>query len=147
MTEKDKERKEWEKNLFDSYKESDSFHTDIKTLIEIVIYENFGERLGRLYNIIDSNHLFSKIIDEFSENQITFPSKDEFKDAVMTALVYYYHNILCYDWKEIENAMPYEHDIGLRYHRKIEKISENLTKKLKKFSKKRIEIEDDIFNL
>lgn len=141
----DKERHEWEKNLFEAYKESDDFNKDVKTLIEVIIYENFGERLAKLYKVIDNNKLFSRLIEEFCNNQIEFPSKEDFKESILTAIVYYYHEILNYDWSEIEDVLPYEKDIGLRFSRKLKKVSKNLHKHLNKFT--RVEVEKELFDL
>ena len=49
----DDKKKEWKENLKSAYSSIDSFNKDIKTLIEIIIYTSFGEKIGILYKIVD----------------------------------------------------------------------------------------------
>lgn len=143
MTFEDK-KKEWSQTLKSAYNSTDSLSKDIKTLLEIIIYVSFGEKIGRLYKIIDNNNLFSKLIEEFGNNEIEFPSKDEFTESVMTAIVYYYKEILGYSWEQIQEQLPYEKDMGLRYNRKIDKLGDKIKKRLKQIERnKKIEIEEE----
>jgi len=143
----DEKKKQWEQNLKSAYINTDSFNKDIKTLLEIIIYVSFGEKIGRLYKIVDNQELFSKLIEEFGENEISFPSKDEFTESVMTAVVYYYRDVLNYNWEQIQQLLPYENDVGLRYQRKINNLGKNIKKCLDKLEKnKKIELEESMFD-
>ena len=141
MTLEDK-KKEWEENLKNAYTSTDSLSKDIKTLLEIIIYVSFGEKIGRLYKIIDNNDLFSKLIEEFGSNEIEFPSKDDFTESVMTAIVYYYKEVLHYDWEQIQQQLPYERDMGLRYKRKIDKLGDKIKKRLNQINNNEKKVEE-----
>ena len=144
----DEKKKEWSENLKSAYNSTDSLSKDIKTLLEIIIYVSFGEKIGRLYKIINNDKLFSKLIEEFGENEIQFPSKDDFTESVMTAIVYYYKEILGFNWEQIQEQLPYERDIGLRYKRKIDKLGDKIKKRLQQIEKnKKVEIEESLFKI
>ena len=140
-------KKEWKENLKSAYTATDSFNKDIKTLIEIIIYTSFGEKIGRLYKIVDDDKLFSKLIEEFENNEIQFPSKDDFTESVITAIIYYYKEVLGLSWEQIQEQLPYESDIGLRYARKINNLGDKIKKRLKQIDKnKKVEIEESLFD-
>ena len=140
----DEKKKEWSENLKSAYNSADTLSKDIKTLLEIIIYVSFGEKIGRLYKIINNDDLFSRLVEEFGENEIQFPSKDDFTESVMTAIVYYYKEILGFSWEQIQEQLPYERDIGLRYKRKIDKLGDKIKKRLQQIDKnKKIEIEEE----
>ena len=144
----DEKKKEWSENLKSAYNSTDSLSKDIKTLLEIIIYVSFGEKIGRLYKIINDDNLFSKLVEEFGENEIQFPSKDDFTESVMTAIVYYYKEILGFNWEQIQEQLPYERDIGLRYKRKIDKLGDKIKKRLQQIEKnKKVEIEESLFKI
>lgn len=141
-------KKEWESSLKEVYASTDSYNKDIKTLLEIIIYVFFGEKIGRLYKIIDNQELFSKLIEEFSNNEIQFPSKEEFTESIMVAIVYYYKEVLGFNWDKIQELLPYESDVGLRYQRKINKLGDNIKKRLKQIEKnKKADVEESLFEI
>lgn len=144
----DDKKKEWKENLKSAYSSTDSFNKDIKTLMEIIIYTSFGEKIGRLYKLVDDDKLFSKLIEEFENNEIQFPSKDDFTESVMTAIIYYYKEVLGLSWEQIQEQLPYENDIGLRYARKINNLGDKIKKRLKQIDKnKNVEIKkESLFN-
>lgn len=144
----DDKKKEWKENLKSAYNSTDSFNKDIKTLMEIIIYTSFDEKIGRLYKLVDDDKLFSKLIEEFENNEIQFPSKDDFTESVMTAIIYYYKEVLGLSWEQIQEQLPYENDIGLRYARKINNLGDKIKKRLKRIDKnKNVKIkEESLFN-
>ena len=118
-----------------SFLSADSFKKNSRTLIEIALYEEFGDKIGRLYSVIGGGDLFSKIIDEFSGTQIQIPDAEEFKSCVMTSLVYYYKEVMGFSWEKVQEALPYERDVGLRYARKIKALNSKMKKRLVEFAK------------
>ena len=140
----EEQKKQWSEILKSAYTSTDNLSKDIKTLLEIIIYVSFGEKIGRLYKIINNDELFSKLIEEFGENEIQFPSKEDFTESIMTVIVYYYKEILGYNWEQIQELLPYERDIGLRYKRKIDKLGDKIKKRLQQIEKnKKVEIEEE----
>lgn len=140
----EEQKKQWSETLKSAYTSTDSLSKDIKTLLEIIIYVSFGEKIGRLYKIINDDNLFSRLVEEFGENEIQFPSKDDFTESVMTAIVYYYKEILGFNWEQIQEQLPYERDVGLRYKRKIDKLGDKIKKRLQQIEKnKKIEVEEE----
>lgn len=138
------ETDEWKDELKQAFTTTDNFKKEIKSLMNIAICEFFGDKIGRMYKILD-NESFSLLIEEFGGLSVDFPSKEEFRESVMSIIIYYYKNVMNYSWEKIEKMIPYERDIGLRYDRKIRKISNGLKKRIKNMSKE--EIEKSIFEI
>ena len=142
-------QKEWEKYLKSAYISCDDISKNIKNVLEMIIFFSFGEKIGSFYKLLGDD-LFFKVIDEFGENTVEFPSKDEIKDMIITAMVYYYKEVMGFNWERIQELLPYEKDVGLRYNRKINKINKDLKKKLNEFYAKsnndKCKNEDDIFH-
>lgn len=140
----DDKKKEWKENLKSAYSSTDSFNKDIRTLMEIIIYTSFGEKIGRLYKLVDDDKLFSKLVEEFENNEIQFPSKDDFTESIITAIIYYYKEVLGLSWEQIQEQLPYESDIGLRYARKINNLGAKIKKRLKQIDEnKKVEIKEE----
>ena len=75
----------------------------------------------------------------FGGLSVDFPKIEEFKSSVTLSLVFYYKEILHYSWKKIEQIIPYERDISLRYGSKIKTLSKAIKKHLMKESKEKIQ--------
>ena len=91
--------------LISAYNDVDKIFADFSTLMKIVLYSNFGEKISGLYSLIDDNDKFSKLIDVFDGISIEVPNKEEFKSAVSLTLVYYYKEIMGYSWKKIQSLI------------------------------------------
>lgn len=128
--------------LMDSYTEIDKVFLDFKSLLRFVIYCNFGDRISGFYSLIDDNEKFSKIMNFFSGASITFPTAEEFKSSIILAVIYYYKEVLHYSWKQIQNLMPDEKDISLRYGYKLKNVKRSIKNKLNEIKK-----EDSMFDL
>ena len=48
---------------------------------------------------------FSDLISLLDGRTVTFPTKDEFRDTLMTVLCYYYRNVEGKDWAEIRDIL------------------------------------------
>ena len=127
--------------LISAYNDVDKIFADFSTLMKIVLYSNFGEKISGLYSLIDDNDKFSKLIDVFDGISIEVPNKEEFKSAVSLTLVYYYKEIMGYSWKKIQSLMPYENDISLKYGSKLKNVKKMIKRKLNK------KVEDKIDSL
>ena len=69
----------WEQNLDKLYSTVDN--KDIGSLLKIIISENFGGNIGKLYNIINDDSKFSEIINQFSDKTIEFPNINDFTSS------------------------------------------------------------------
>ena len=62
----------------------------------------------------------------------------------MTAIIYYYKEVLGLSWEQIQEQLPYESDIGLRYARKINNLGDKIKKRLQQIDKnKKAEIKEE----
>lgn len=114
------------------FSEIDESLYNLNSLLKLIMYENFGEKIELLYSLIDDKEKFSQILKSFGGISIEFPTVEEFKSAITLALVYYYKEVMHYSWGKIETLIDYERDIGLRYGSKIKKLNKSIKKQLDK---------------
>ena len=121
------------------YSKVDESVDETNGLLKAVIYENFGDKVGLLYSIVDDNDKFARILDALGGMDVGFPTVDKFKEAVTVSLVYYYKQVLNLSWSKIEELVPYERDICLRYGSKLKRLDKSLAKILSKKDKVGVE--------
>lgn len=120
------------------YSEIDESINNVTSLLKLILFENFGEKIEILYSVVNDNDKFSQILDMFGGLSINFPKIEEFKSSVTLSLVFYYKEILHYSWKKIEQMIPYERDISLRYGSKIKTLSKTIKRHLMKENKEKV---------
>ena len=121
-----------EEKLKKEYTEIDESINNVTSLLKVILFENFGEKVEILYSIVDDNDKFSQILNAFGGMNINFPTLEEFKSSVTLSLVFYYKEILHYSWKQIGEMIPYERDISLRYGSRIKTLSKAIKRQLSK---------------
>lgn len=127
-----------EEILKKEYTEIDESINNVTSLLKLILFENFGEKIEILYSIVNDNDKFSQILNMFGGLSIDFPKIEEFKSSVTLSLVFYYKEILHYSWKKIEQIIPYERDISLRYGSKIKTLSKTIKRHLMKENKEKV---------
>ena len=128
-----------EEILKKEYTEIDESINNVTSLLKIILFENFGEKVEILYSIVDDNDKFSQILNAFGGMCIDFPTVEEFKSSVTLSLVFYYKEVMHFSWKKIEEMIPYERDISLRYGSKIKTLQKSIKKQLIKKSKEKVQ--------
>lgn len=121
----------WEEELdklFANVQKSDS--DLLMNILTIVVFNRFNSKVGKLYKIIGNMDKFSEILKEFSNQDMRFPDINDFKDALILALVYYYKKVKLYSWEEIQSLIKYEKDIPIRYGKRIASIDRTIKKQL-----------------
>ena len=124
-----------EERLKEEYTEIDETINNITSLLKLILFENFGEKIEILYSIVDDNDKFSQILNTFGGLSVNFPTVEEFKSSVTLSLVFYYKEIMHYSWKKIEEMIPHERDISLRYGSRIKTLSKAIKRQLSKKTK------------
>lgn len=122
---------EWESQLSNVYENKKIKNDNFNSVLKIVIAHYFGTKLSRIYDIIDDEDKFIKLLEEFSDVEIKLPTVDEFKKLITTTLVYFYREVLGYNWETIQNLLPYERDIGLRYNRRMNSVNKEIADRLR----------------
>lgn len=117
------------------YSEIDETINNVTSLLKLILFENFGEKIEILYSIVDDNGKFSQILNTFGGLSVDFPTVEEFKSSVTLSLVFYYKEIMHYSWKKIEEMIPHERDISLRYGSRIKTLSKAIKRQLNKKTK------------
>ena len=57
-----------------------------------------------MYNAVGLDN-FMSIIEAFNGETISFPSVEEFKEAIITSVAYYYKHVQNKSWKEIKEIL------------------------------------------
>ena len=128
-----------EERLKEEYTEIDETINNVTSLLKLILFENFGEKIEILYSIVDDNDKFSQILNTFGGLSVDFPTVEEFKSSVTLSLVFYYKEIMHYSWKKIEEMIPHERDISLRYGSRIKTLSKSIKKHLMKENKEKVQ--------
>ena len=81
----------------------------ITDLINIQMHKNAEKDakmlvLIELFNLVGLDQ-FIKILDLIDGRPIKFPTREDFKETVQTAICYYYKNFQNYDWSKIESLL------------------------------------------
>ena len=134
-----KVKSETEDILKKEYSKIDENINNITSLLKLILFENFGEKIEILYSIVNDNDKFSQILNTFGGLSIDFPTVEEFKSSVILSLVFYYKEVMHFSWKKIEEMIPYERDISLRYGSKIKTLQKSIKKQLTKKSKEKVQ--------
>lgn len=87
-----------------------------------------------IYNLLGLDK-FTELISLVDGKTINFPSKDDFKEAVITVLCYYYRNVQKKDWDEIKSLLGLPELNTIRYGIKASQleafIKEVINKRIK----------------
>ena len=127
-----KVKSETEDILKKEYSKIDENINNITSLLKLILFENFGEKIEILYSIVNDNDKFSQILNTFGGLSNDFPTVEEFKFSVTLSLVFYYKEVMHYSWKKIEEMIPHERDISLRYGSRIKTLSKAIKRQLNK---------------
>jgi len=65
---------------------------------------------------------FSGVVSLFENRTVTFPSKSELNETVLTALIFYYREIENLSWAEIKEKIPFDFS-PISYSTKIKKLN------------------------
>ena len=134
MIRKDQIRTLWDEKMNEIFQDTEQEDMDsFLQILSMVIYEKGNPLVSRLYKTVDLD-TFTRIINEFSGTTITIPKRHDFREAIITALSFYYKNIKHMDWKEIKQSLDFDDFAPLRTGRKLAKldkiIKENILKML-----------------
>lgn len=124
-----------EDDLKKEYNKLDESIFNLTTLLKVIIYEEFGEKVEILYSIVDDNDKFAQLLNAFGGMGVNFPTTEEFKSLVTLSMVFYYKEVMNFSWKKIETLIPNEKDISLRYGSRLKTLSKSIKKQLIKFTK------------
>ena len=128
-----------EKELKEGFFKVDESINNVNSLLKLIIFENFGEKIEILYSLINDNDKFSQILNILGGMNVTFPTIEEFKSFVTLSLIFYYKEVMHYSWKKIESLIPYERDISLKYGSRIKTLQKSIKKQLLKESKRNVQ--------
>lgn len=99
--------------------------------LSIILNMNYGVKGKELLDLYNLKGLdtFVEIITLFERKTITFPSKDEIKEAVLLALVFYFREVEGLTWEEIKSIIPFDFS-SISYSFKLKNINKYMAEKL-----------------
>ena len=128
---------------------SSAFFEDIFKLQQIFVFEksrvtqksddDAWKSLMQLFTTLGSME-FAKIISICGGKTVTFPSEEEYKDSIITALCYYYKEVEGLDWDNIKEKIDINKLNTIKYGIRVQQLKSFIDgmifKDIKKMSKK-----------
>jgi hypothetical protein len=100
--------------------------------LSIILGMNYGNKnkdIIDLFNLLGLDN-FVSVVTLFERRTVTFPSKEEIKESIIFALIFYYRETKGYSWEEIKNIVPFEFS-SISYAFKIKNLNSFIIDKLK----------------
>lgn len=103
----------------------------ILSILSIIFYKNnMNKDIVDLYNIVDINS-FVKIINLFDGKSVKLPTKNNFKEELIFAILYYYKKVKGYEWDKIKQIVDFPIN-GIKYGIKINSLSDYIKESINK---------------
>lgn len=103
--------------------------TIIKAISLLLRMPESNEDMYDLYSLMGLEN-FVRVLTLFEGKKVIFPPKEEVKDMIVTALLYYYREIEHMEWKEIKKIVPFEFS-SISYAIKIRNLNQFMESQLK----------------
>lgn len=99
--------------------------------LSIILNMSYGQKNKALVDLYNLKGLdtFVEIVSLFERKTITFPSKDEIKEAVMLALIFYLREVEGHSWAEIKEIVPFEFS-SISYSFKLKTLNKFIFRQL-----------------
>ena len=102
----------WEyrvKSTFENKKKISKGQSILWSIVGLILYHNTKDRLLiDIYNLLNDNELFVKLISLIDGRDFKFPSKEEIEEALLLAVFYYEKEVEKKSWKEIQDSLDFE---------------------------------------
>lgn len=123
----------WEEQMNELFlsREKDETNKVIEAL-SIILSMNYTKKnhdIIDLYNFMGFD-TFVSILSLFERRTVSFPSKEEIKDSIIFALIFYYREIKGYSWTEIKEIVPFEFS-SISYSFKLKSLNKFMIENLK----------------
>ena len=84
-----------------------------------------------MYNLLGLEK-FTALVSLVDGKTITFPTKEEFKEAIILVLCYYYHIMEGRNWKEVKSILGMPDVNFIKYGIKLNKMKDFITDLIKR---------------
>jgi hypothetical protein len=102
----------WEQRIKDTFenKYNKVSNNDLLwQIINLILYQNSNDRtLMDIYNLIDDNELFIKLILLLNGRTITFPTREKMKEALLLSVFFHERVIEGKEWKDIQKDLNFK---------------------------------------
>lgn len=119
-------------DLFDK-KDDTETHKLIQAYSLILDMNNSSRDIVDLFNLLGMDNFIS-VVSLFEKRTVTFPSKEDIKESMIVAVLFYYKEIMGYEWPEIKEIIPFEFS-PISYSNKLKKFNTFMYDNLKEVLK------------
>lgn len=122
----------WEDQMNDLFLTKKVKNTDkVIEALSIILCKDYGKKNKELLDLYNYKGIdeFIDIISLFERKTVTFPSKDEIKDAVKLAIVFYFREVEGYSWEKIKSTVPFELS-SISYSFKLKSLNKFIVEQL-----------------
>ncbi len=122
----------WEDQMNDLFlvRKKDDTNQVIKAF-SIILNQKYinNQDMVDAFNILGFDKFIS-LLTLFEKRTVTFPSKEEIKDAVIFAMVFYYRETKGYSWEEIKDILPFEFS-SISFSFRLKSLNKFIVEKLR----------------
>jgi hypothetical protein len=121
----------FEEQLNDLFTEHTSKTSDkISRILSLLILDrNMSDNMVQLYDLVGID-TFLLVCSLFEKKKVEFPSREELRDLVVTAVLYYYREVKQMDWSEIKDILPFDFS-PISYSFKIRNFEESMQNRMR----------------
>ena len=98
-------------------------------ILAMLIYSRYNDDLSLVYKQLGLDEFIS-LVNHVSGKTIEFPTQEDLKDSVMTALCYYYKEVKGMEWDEIHHKLPYDDINSIKYGKRISRLNRDMKKEM-----------------
>jgi hypothetical protein len=130
---KEQQRTLWDERFHQILKKEEPTDLDkfLNILNLVLLSEEKESNIALLFKTLGMDQTV-ELINKLSGITITFPDRQDIKDAMVLALFKYYRDIKHLDWKETKALLDYDDFAPLRIGRKLSKLDKNINNELEK---------------
>lgn len=121
----------FEEQLNDLFTEHTPKASDkISRILSLLILDrNMSDNMVQLYDLVGID-TFLLVCSLFEKKKVEFPSREELRDLVVTAVLYYYREVKQMDWSEIKDILPFDFS-PISYSFKIRNFEESMQNRMR----------------
>jgi hypothetical protein len=121
----------FEEQLNDLFTEHTPKTSDkISRILSLLILDrNMSDNMVQLYDLVGID-TFLLVCSLFEKKKVEFPSREELRDLVVTAVLYYYREVKQMDWSEIKDILPFDFS-PISYSFKIRNFEESMQNRMR----------------
>lgn len=98
-------------------------------IVSMITFNRYNDKLSAIYKELGVDK-FSRLISLLSSETIDFPSREDWKDSMLTAVCFYYKEIKGMKWEEIKRILPFKRVNSIKIGKRINSLESDMVKEI-----------------